>query len=707
MSSQYRGVLKVAGSLLRGWLIDTAHPDRRVRFNLIIDGQLRGTYAANRRRRFLIRQSGSSEDTHGFSIPVRRQWISGVLQTIGIEDPADPNLKVSLSVLLGPAANTHFEEHVVSGQISIGEGERPVAETRPKAEHHRQDDESEQDVRPIFVNKALMKQVSVLSDVDLANFLLTIDRDIVVPRLNKYERSGDWQNASPYRRAFLGAPAEQRLTALGRSALKAHNHGLAARVAAAGAAVRPQSFEANLLAGSAKSLQGEFDEALRYLRVADRLEVGGTRAKREIVVILTKLLRSEMSADSREQLRAEQLSLLRGLSASDDAIVQMKYRMTFAQALFAAGRYDETIAATDAVLSSAPNDTRALMLKARALVARNRIPEAHGVYERILDLEPGHRGAKMNLRILSALAEDEAGQSESAAPQLAALGPIRAATDGAPLVHHLAGMTQRWICTSKTQADEAAAPEFVTLLDANAMHRVGYAEIGLPDGRKLEFWRRDALIGLAESGLLDSLEDTVGLNRWKPFYGAPDRGGSAARKISPRRGVAVLISRNGADLYGGGEHFLGDVADHHIRQGYEPIIVGMRAEARGNEKVLNGRRCAFVGESAAELRKLLLENGASLVHAISGAGFSVAEALAYTNIPFIYGVHFWNELLGSAEQTDYFYEATGTGRFRREFQLILSRATAVYANSRFTQKIIEEGFGVRCPVVYAVPRERA
>ncbi len=37
----------------------------------------------------------------------------------------------------------------------------------------------------------------------------------------------------------------------------------------------------------------------------------------------------------------------------------------------------------------------------------------------------------------------------------------------------------------------------------------------------------------------------------------------------------------------------------------------------------------------------------------------------------------------------------------------LSRATAIYANSRFTQKIIEDGFGVRCPVLYAVPRERA
>jgi hypothetical protein len=171
--------------------------------------------------------------------------------------------------------------------------------------------------------------------------------------------------------------------------------------------------------------------------------------------------------------------------------------------------------------------------------------------------------------------------------------------------------------------------------------------------------------------------------------------------------VAALISRNGADLYGGGEHFLDNVAEHHVRQGFEPIIIGTRAELRGEERLSNGRRCIFIGDTAAELRKLLLENDVSLVHAISGAGFPVAEALSFTNIPFVYGVHFWNELLGDPQQTDYFDDVTGNGRFRREFQLILSRATAIYANSRFTQKIIEEGFGVRCPIVYAVPRERA
>jgi hypothetical protein len=316
----------------------------------------------------------------------------------------------------------------------------------------------------------------------------------------------------------------------------------------------------------------------------------------------------------------------------------------------------------------------------------------------------------MNLRILAALAEDEAAQDaehSKANPDFPGLLQIVPPQDGAPLAQRLARVPQRWICTSLSRPEKEITPEAISLLDANSMRRVGYAEIGLPDGRKLEFWRRDALIGLAESTLLESIDDVVTLNRWKPFYGAQDRSETVSRATRLKRGVAALISRNGAELCSGGEHFLDNVADHHNRQGFEPIIVGTRGDIRSEERTSKGRRCVFIGDSVAELRKLFLENDVSLVHAISGAGFPVAEALSFTNIPFVYGVHFWNELLGDHEHTGYFDEVTGGGRFRREFLLILSRATAIYANSRFTQKIIEEGFGVRCPIVYAVPSERA
>ena len=184
------------------------------------------------------------------------------------------------------------------------------------------------------------------------------------------------------------------------------------------------------------------------------------------------------------------------------------------------------------------------------------------------------------------------------------------------------------------------------------------------------------------------------------------RSDTAARTFMPKRGVAALVSRNGAGLHGGDKHFLDNVADHHNRQGYEPIIVGTRADRRGEGGNSNGRRSIFIGDSIAKIKKFFLESEVSLVHAISGAGFPVAESLNYTNIPFVYGVHSWNGILGDPGQEGYFDELWGRGRFRREFLLILSRATSIYANSRFTQKVIEEGFGVRCPIIYAVPGER-
>jgi tetratricopeptide (TPR) repeat protein len=704
MAGEYRGVLKVAGTAIRGWLMDTSRPDRRIRFNLVIDNEIRGTYAANRRRRFLIRQSGASEDTHGFLIPIRKIWITGAPQRIRLEDPSDPSLQVSLLAKLGPAAHVHFEEHVVSHQVSIGLGE-PSAH-RPRPERAAED---EADHRPPAVNKALFRQLRALGDAELAALLSAVDREIVLERLKAYEKAGDLNGAAALRRLILGPSAEQRLTALGRVAMKAHGYNLAARANTAAVALQPQSFEANLQAGATKSALGEFDEALRFLRAADRLETGTVRAKREMIVALTKQMRGELRAGRREELRAEHLSLLRSLSASQDAATRMAYRIPFATALYTSGRYDEAIAAANAILEQSPHDPRALMIKARSLVARNQISEARDIYQKILEFDPAHRGARMNMRVLAALAEDESTHRQGR-PNTVALphapGHAGRTESSRPLVEYLLHTPHRWICTAKDVADHGWPPELDSLLGVGAERRIGCVEVGLGDGRRLEFWRRDALLGLAESGLLDSLGDSVALNRWKPFYAARPPRDVLSLPAQKRRGIAVLVSRNGAELYGGGEQFLENVAEHHVRQGLEPVIVGTRPELRGEERSLNGYRCAFVGDTPAEMRKFLLENDVSLVHAISGVGFLMAEALNFTNIPFVYGVHFWNELLGDPQQAAYFDEVTGAQRFRQEFRLILARATAVYANSRYTQKIIEEGFGVRCPIVYAVPRDR-
>jgi tetratricopeptide (TPR) repeat protein len=687
MSGQYRGVVKVSGAAIRGWLVDVGRPTRRVKFNLLIDGHPRGAYVADARRRFLSPRKGSEEDTHGFSIPIRKPWISGALQTLRIEDEA--GLRFSMSVRLGPHAHEHFEDHIVSGQGSVGAEARERQALR-RAAQHTSDDEPEPDARAP-ANKSLLRQIGALSDAELVNLLVAIDRDVLMPRVSRYEKTGDWEKLSPFRRAVAGASGEPLLTSLGRAAAKAHSHALAARLTAAAAALYPASYEAHYLAGTAKVVQGEFDEALRHLRMADKLEKNGVRAKREMALTLAKQLRQDLPVARRAEIREEHIALLRALSTSTDLATHIKYRVPYAMALYSAGRYEDAIVACDAVLSGAPNDTRAMMVKARALVARNLVSEAHGLYERVLDLEPSHRGAKVSLRILTALAEDESRDGDKVS--VVAISAIEA--KGATLADSLSRVPESWIRIGGVGNGADHAGHLALAVE----QRLGCVEL---DGAG-EFWRREALLGLAESGLLTSLDDRAALRRWRPFYVArpePPRPGV-------RRGLAVLTSRNGADLYGGGEHFLEEVAEHHARQGYDVVILGTRPERAGEEHGTNGRRAAFVGEHPAELRRFVLENGASLVHAISGMGFPMVEALSFTNIPFVYGIHFWNELLGDPERSGYFDDVSGGALARREFLVILSRATAIYANSRYTQMIVEEGFGVRCPVLFAVPRERA
>src|ERR1700742_1412301 len=115
MSGRYRGFLKVAGGRLRGWLVDTAKPGRRVRFNLVIDGELRGTFLANRKRQSLFRRNASDEDTYGFTVPIRKPWITGKVQSVRLEDPGDAALDFALKAKLGPAPHTHFADNVVGG----------------------------------------------------------------------------------------------------------------------------------------------------------------------------------------------------------------------------------------------------------------------------------------------------------------------------------------------------------------------------------------------------------------------------------------------------------------------------------------------------------------------------------------------------------------------------------------------------------------
>ena len=219
-------------------------------------------------------------------------------------------------------------------------------------------------------------------------------------------------------------------------------------------------------------------------------------------------------------------------------------------------------------------------------------------------------------------------------------------------------------------------------------------EVGEPGNPLCKLWRRETLVHLAETGLLAN--DLSNLGDFEAAYGIPREPGS-------KRTVA-LISRFGYSLFGGGEQYLVNIAVHYRSEGYEPILVGVNTDVEAEfDGVRDGVRVAFFKPDAAALRRFFLRSGVDLVHSISGVGSVVADALAGSRIPFVYGVHFWREMLRGEGSEASFFTADGQPLARPEFQLILSRAASVYANSVFTRNLLETAFGLRCPLVFPVP----
>jgi tetratricopeptide (TPR) repeat protein len=653
MAGKYRGGLKIAGSTLRGWLIDTSRPARHVRFRLIIDDALQGTFVANRRRTsYMRRKNETAEDTHGFSIPIRRAWITGAQQVIRLTDPDSFGLDLSLAARLGPAPNQTFEEHVVSGHTVLG------ARVPPQPAEEQAED-ARAGIRFRDPVQQLLKKISALPDSDLAALMLAVERDVLLDRIGRYERAEDWQSTTAFRRLFVGGHFENLLVAFGRSALKGPGHALAARVLGAAAALFPQSFEANYHAGVANAVQGDLDEALRLLRSAEALEEGGTeRAKQELVSVLARMMRVSMHASSQAELRAQHLALLDALSASENQGLRARYKVPFAAALFASGRYDESLGVTESVLATAPNDVKALLVRAKSLVARNEIDEARSLFERILELDGENAAARLGLRALVRLV---------AAEKRPPAAPAQPAADD-------------WICVN---GGYAGAVDPRGTLQSSRARGLGYIRIAGGDGRHADFWRSEVIAGLRESGLIRDDGDLQSLRRWKGVYGS--------RRPRPSASLAAIVFA--ADSLAEDEQcFLRAAADHHAREGFKPILVGVRT-GMGAHQVSDGDFSDMdIAGSVSGMRRLLLEKDVSLVHAIADVSVAAARALRFTNMTLICGLRPWS---GQVAPVPF----SGTEFSSQEVLTVFERADAIYANSPSVQKAVELEFGVRCPIV--------
>ncbi len=161
---------------------------------------------------------------------------------------------------------------------------RRIARLRPGVRRSRPTTSPRTEIRP-GANKALLKQIGALGDAELAGLLFAVDRDILLQRFSRYEKTGDWERLAAFKRVVIGAPVEQLLTlvrTLGRQgaqprARRARDGGPQRRC------IRNPS-RRTIWRARPRRCRASSTRPLRYLRVADRLEQDGARAKREMAV---------------------------------------------------------------------------------------------------------------------------------------------------------------------------------------------------------------------------------------------------------------------------------------------------------------------------------------------------------------------------------------------------------------------------------------
>lgn len=242
--------------------------------------------------------------------------------------------------------------------------------------------------------------------------------------------------------------------------------------------------------------------------------------------------------------------------------------------------------------------------------------------------------------------------------------------------------------------------------------RAAAVELTVAEGAApLLFWRRDYLRQLVEYGVAGAGQGMQGLlaaaarmpRRHRHSLLPP--GPWAPPPPAPAQGTVLLVSTFGIQKFGGAEHFLEQMARLYRALGYDPLIVGTRAERVGERgRTPEGLRYAFIAPRPAALFRLAFEERAAIAHVVSGLGHEVSAALRFLETRLVFGIHFWRELLQpSTANPGYYPGGPAAHAARPEFALLLADCDAVYANSSYTRDVVEGLFGARLPVIPSLP----
>jgi glycosyltransferase involved in cell wall biosynthesis/tetratricopeptide (TPR) repeat protein len=704
---------RVAGHYLEGWVWDAASPGP-VTFTLVVNDKAVGDHVANRRRGDLA-EAGIGDGAHGFRIRINPAWLVAGENHVTLRTlPEHHWLADRLTIL-------HSENH-----------DRRVGD-HPAARVKGQSPASSDGADPLLPRE-MVAQMRGWSTKRLVAFHQTLEKDILLERAKELFRKKQWTELGKFYPTAL--PDRRGRTELdllvGRSLLYERKAVEAARILAPVADVQTTDAAAQFYASVAAGRAGDNERAVEYGRAAIALSPDHPQYLIDHATHARRHARAQIAdASRRNSLLVESTEALhRALALSDARADYCLY--TIARNHADGDRLPQAVETIERLLETHPDHVDALLLLSQILVPLNRIKEALSAAERVLQLDPLRQAPRFLLRSLKSLVEHEArapvtigvavwhgAESVVHISRLDADGTAEPGTGialefAADPAMALASIDLDWLVIAEGEWPAGIASDLVAKLRTAAPSRGGRAVVHLDTGASVILWRRDLLVGLAESGeipdlglaprILDDLSDiveTIVLPAPRPA--AVDLIAEAA---DLPRGPVVVMSRHGIVKFGGGEQFLDSMAEHYEELGFDPIVVGTRDERIDEEGRSNGRRYAFIEPSPAALRAYFLRVRPAFVHVLSGLGYEVAEALEYLSIPFVYGVHFWRDCLGAVADDQRFFLAHDREPVPRPaFRFVIETAATVYANSEFTRATLEDAFGMRPPVIYSLPRE--
>jgi glycosyltransferase involved in cell wall biosynthesis/Flp pilus assembly protein TadD len=349
-----------------------------------------------------------------------------------------------------------------------------------------------------------------------------------------------------------------------------------------------------------------------------------------------------------------------------------------------------------AATEQAPTEPRALTELAKVCVRLDRIPEALVAAQQALALNPGNDTSKFNVRLITRLAESARPSPETSVGYPAARGDS--------LESALLAEPAEWVVLDRDAVpNDAEVGSLVT--------RFGFtwaAGIRRSGDTDPLVWRRTFLLSLLSAGVAPAGADVAALARTAASHGQfaiaePELERQLHGSFSERRRV-LLFSQYGIRRFGGGEHFLQQMAHLYRGLGFEPVVVGTQPERLGEYGEQDGLRYVFIGRSPDEIVRLAAEERAVLVHVISGLAFDLAVSLRAFDIRVIHGVHSWRDMYAPTTTHDgYFPDIDRASAKRPEFDVVLQDSAAVYVNAEFSRAELERAYGVRAPVIYSLP----